>query len=75
MFNFKLTPIKALHQRRALKSKICEVCGCEIPKGDLYFQYKPYRGKWRNRCIDHKPLYYEESETYNENWLILSGKY
>jgi len=60
---------KGVKQRKALKSYTCEKCGCEIPKGDLYWEYKPlpdskYWSKWRKRCIDCKPIYYNEAEIY-----------
>ena len=62
---------KGLHQRKAKQSYECEKCGNEIPKGDLYYEYKPLPGKrywsiWRKRCIDCKPLYYDEAEIYQD---------
>ena len=60
---------KGVKQRKALKSYTCEKCKNEIPKGDLYFEYKPLPGKrywspWRKRCIDCKPKYYDEVDWY-----------
>ena len=60
---------KGLHQRKASKSYTCEKCGCEIPKGDLYFEYKPlptktYWSIWRKRCMDCKPHHYDEAQFY-----------
>ena len=62
--------INVVYQRRSRKSRTCEVCNKEIPKGDLYFQYKPlpqpkFWYGWRDRCIDHKPKYYDEFQYYH----------
>lgn len=61
---------------RALKSHTCEVCNCEIPKGDYYWIYKPlptnqFWFTWRKRCIDHEPMYYHEVNHYEDPNSIL----
>ena len=60
-------------QRTARKSHTCELCGCEIHKGEQIWWYKPkpeynkrtkkktYNG-WRKRCRDHEPKSYAELE-------------
>ena len=81
----KLNTITYKFQRKAKKSHFCETCGCEIPKGDLVWWYKPYpiknksKGKvkwfkWRTRCIDHPPVKYEPS-TFNEEVSESSYEY
>ena len=65
--------IKQPKQRRSLKSRTCEVCGKEIPKGDLYYQYKPFPDNkfwygWRDRCLDHPPRYYDEFHYYPSDY-------
>ena len=67
----KLHKINNVIQRKALKSHTCEACGCEIPKGDYYYTYKPFpKGKywfgWRKRCLDHKPKYRDEYTYYED---------
>lgn len=57
--------------RKALKSYICECCGCEIVKGDYYYTYKPYPEPpiwfgWRKRCLLHKPLKHDEIRFYED---------
>jgi hypothetical protein len=49
----------------SLKSRTCVYCGCEIPKGDRYFSYKPIFGKRKARCIDHPPRIYNDVERYD----------
>lgn len=70
---------KGLYQRKAMKSYICEKCGCEIPKGDLYWEYKPLKKKignktyferWRKRCIDDKPYHYDEANYYENKDVV-----
>ena len=69
-----------IHNRKAKKSHICEVCSCEIPKGDYYYTYKPYPINnvwfgWRKRCIDHKPLKYDEVFMYfNQDEKTIQSK-
>ena len=75
--------IHKVFERVARKSYICEACGCEIPKGDRYLEYKPLpyhlgKGKfkaekWRKRCLDHPPKYYEEADLYHEGHLIINS--
>lgn len=60
-----------IHMRKARKSHTCECCGCEIPKGDYYYSYKPYPDKktwfgWRKRCLNHKPLRHNEIFYYED---------
>jgi len=72
--------VNSVQQHKAQKSYVCEVCGCEIPKGDYYYTYKPYPRKnywygWRKRCIDHKPVIYDEVFYYNDyNALTIQVK-
>ena len=66
--NYKVNTLK---NPKAIKSHTCEKCGNEIPKGDYYYIYKPYpRFKgwftWRKRCIDCKPIYYDEIFYYED---------
>ena len=83
--NFYFTPwkIQTVFERKARKSYTCEACGNEIVKGDLYLEYKPlpirlidgkYKAaKWRKRCIDHPPKYYDEAELYHEGHQIINS--
>lgn len=68
-----LIDIKVNHKfmRVAKKSYTCEKCGCEIPKGDYYWSWKPlpsrrYWFAWRKRCIDCEPRYYDEVNYYED---------
>lgn len=68
-FKYKVNTSKMV---KARKSHTCEKCGKEIPKGDYYYIFKPYpRFKgwytWRKRCIDDKPLYYDEIFYYEDH--------
>lgn len=61
-----------IHMRTARKSHTCEYCGCEIPKGDYYWSWKPYPDKnkwygWRKRCLEHKPNYHYEVLYYEDS--------
>ena len=68
-FRYKVNTSKMV---KARKSHTCEKCGCEIPKGDNYYIFKPYpRFKgwytWRKRCIEHEPKYYDEIFYYEDH--------
>lgn len=63
--------IKTKKQVLAAKSHTCEKCGCEIPKGDYYWIYKPLPTKkfwytWRKRCYDCEPKFYDEVNYYED---------
>ena len=47
------------------KSRECVYCGCEIPKGDMYYSYKSFFGKRKSRCRDHPPKIYNDVEKYD----------
>ena len=60
-------------RRTARKSHTCELCGCEIHKGEDIWWYKPkpkynkitkkkLYSSWRKRCGDHEPKSYAELE-------------
>ena len=72
-----LDKIEYKKQRTARKSHTCEMCGCEIHKGEAIWWYKPKpdyikvrgnrKGKktyneWRKRCGEHEPKSYAELE-------------
>ena len=68
--------ITSKRQRTANKIHFCEKCGCEIPKGDSVWWYKPYPVKnkitgkvtwshWRTRCVSHEPMRYNP-DNFNE---------
>ena len=63
--------IKYKFQRKARKNYICEQCGNEIHKNELYYEYKPnpiydlinhkmVYDKWRKRCFECEPFYHSE---------------
>ena len=63
--------IKNVFERVAMKNYTCEKCGQEIHKNEYYYQYKPLPTRrhwftWRNRCIDCKPIYYDEVHLYED---------
>jgi len=63
--------IGKVFQRVAMKNYTCEKCGQEIHRNELYYQYKPLPTKmywftWRNRCIECKPIYYDEVKLYED---------
>lgn len=63
--------IGKVFQRVAKKNYTCEKCGQEIHKNEHYYQYKPLPTRkhwftWRNRCIDCKPIYYDEVHLYED---------
>lgn len=74
-FNFNPVPYLIHYpnivMRKALKSYTCEVCGCEIAKGDYYYSFKPYPRNntwygWRKRCLNDKPQNYDEVFIYED---------
>jgi len=72
--------IKYKFRRVARKNYTCEMCGCEIPKGDVYFEYKPifydkYNKKsiydhWRKRCYNHEPKSYSELDIVDNDYIL-----
>ena len=60
-------PVKVNSMRNAVskKSRTCVYCGCEIPKGDYYYNYKAMFGKRKDRCIEHPPTIYNDIELYD----------
>lgn len=74
LINYK---VKYKFMRTAKKSYTCEKCGCEIPKGDHYWNWKPlptqrYWFAWRKRCIDCEPRHYDEVNYYENQHSRIS---
>lgn len=73
--------INTVFERKARKFHQCEECGSDIIPGDLYWEYKPLpirliggkfkAAKWRKRCWDHKPKYYDEANVYQEGHMLI----
>ena len=57
--------VNSIRESVSRKSRTCVYCGCEIPKGDYYYSYKPYFGKRKDRCLDHSPKIYNDYERYD----------
>jgi len=73
MINLSLWKINTATQRKALKFHTCELCGCDIIPGDLYYSYKPlpiydtstnsFRAQsWQCRCLNHRPRFYQTEQ-------------
>lgn len=65
-------PVGHKFMRTAKRNYTCEKCGCEIPKGDFYWNWKPLPTKkywftWRKRCIDCEPKFYDEVNYYEDH--------
>ena len=83
VFDYTPWKIQTIFERKARKFYTCEACGRDIIPGDRYIEYKPLpirlkngkfkAQKWRKRCIDHSPVYYEEAELYQEGHQIIMG--
>lgn len=59
------TKVNDIRYSKSLKNRDCVVCGCEIPKGDLYYSYKPIGQKRKSRCIKHPPRIYNDYEPFD----------
>jgi len=80
-FEYKPWKIHTVFERKARKFHTCEQCHADIIPGDRYYEYKPLpirlksgkfkAAKWRKRCLDHPPKYYDEAETYHEDHKIM----
>lgn len=60
-------PVKVndIRYSKSVKSRECVSCGCEIPKGDYYYSYKPFGSHRKSRCLDHPPKIYNDYEKFD----------
>ena len=57
--------VKDIRYSKARKNYECVACGREIPKGDLYYSYKPIGEKRKRRCSKHPPKIYNDYEPFD----------
>ena len=59
------TVVNSVRHGVSMKSRTCVYCGCEIPRGDMYFSYKPIFDTRKDRCIQHPPKIYNDYERFD----------